>query len=152
MVKDKDRVLDVGIGSLASASESSMLRSPARRLGVLASRPMSTSQSTIDFLLDQLTGLADVQARKMFGEYALYCGDKVVALVCDNQLFVKITPPGKALVGAGYQEGEAYPGAKPSLLIGADLIEDSERLCELMRATASALPPPKPKKAGKRGR
>jgi len=26
----------------------------------------------------------------MFGEYALYCGDKVVALVCDDQLFVKI--------------------------------------------------------------
>ena len=113
---------------------------------------MSTSLSTIDFLLDQLTGLADVHARKMFGEFALYCGDKVVALVCDNQLFVKITPPGKALVGAGYQEGEAYPGAKPSLLIGADLIEDSDRLCELIRVTAAALPPPKPKKAGKRKR
>jgi DNA transformation protein len=113
---------------------------------------MSTSQSTIDFLLDQLTDLADVHARKMFGEYALYCGDKVVALVCDNQLFVKITPLGKALVGAGYQEGEAYPGAKPSLLIGADLIEDGERLCELIRVTAGALPPPKPKKPRKRKR
>jgi DNA transformation protein len=113
---------------------------------------MSTSQSTIDFLLDQLAGLPDVHARKMFGEYALYCGDKVIALVCDNQLFVKITPPGKALVGAGYQEGQAYPGAKPSLLIGADLIEDCERLCELICVTARALPPPKPKKPGKRKR
>jgi DNA transformation protein and related proteins len=82
----------------------------------------------------------------MFGEYAIYCGDKVVALVCDNQLFVKITAPGKALVGAGYQQGEAYPGAKPSMLIGADLLEDGERLCELMRATAAALPQPKPKR------
>ncbi len=88
----------------------------------------------------------------MFGEYALYCGDKVVALVCDNQLFVKLTPPGKALVGPGYQEGEAYPGAKPSMLIGADLIEDGERLGELVRVTAAALPPPKPKQRGKRRR
>jgi len=107
---------------------------------------MSTSPSTIAFLLDQLSDLPDVRALAMFGEYALYCGDKVVALVCDNQLFVKITAPGKALVGAGYQEGQAYPGAKPSMLIGADLIEDSERLCELVRVTAAALPPPQPKR------
>lgn len=119
---------------------------------MLAFLPMSTSQSTIDFLLDQLADLAGVHARKMFGEYALYCGDKVVALVCDNQLFVKLTPPGKALVGSGYREGAAYPGAKPSILVGADLIEDSERLCELVRVTAGALPPAKPKRPGKRRR
>jgi TfoX/Sxy family transcriptional regulator of competence genes len=86
----------------------------------------------------------------MFGEYALYCGEKVVALVCDNQLFVKITPAGKALVGKRYQEGEAYPGARPSMLIDADEIEDSERLYELIRITAAALPPPKPKKPRKK--
>ncbi len=111
---------------------------------------MSTTRSTIDFLLDQTSTLPDVRTRKMFGEYALYSGDKVVALVCDNQLFVKITPPGRALVGAGYQQGEAYPGAKPSMLIGADFLEDRERLCELIGVTAGALPPPKPKKAAKR--
>ena len=34
---------------------------------------MSTSQSTIDYLLDQLSNLPTVRVRKMFGEYALYC-------------------------------------------------------------------------------
>jgi len=106
---------------------------------------MTTSQSTIDFLLDQLSSLPKVRARKMFGEYALYCDEKVVALVCDNQLFVKITPPGRALVGERYVEGEAYPGAKPSMVIGAEEIDDGERLCELIRITADALPAPKPK-------
>jgi len=106
---------------------------------------MTTSQSTIDFLLDQLSGLPRVRARKMFGEYALYCDEKVVALVCDNQLFVKITPPGRALVGERYVEGEAYPGAKPSMAIGAEEIDDGERLCELIRITADALPAPKSK-------
>ena len=113
---------------------------------------MATSQSMIDYLLDQLSAARNVRARKMFGEYALYRGDKVVALVCDNQLFVKITAPGKAVVGADYQEGEAYPGAKPSMLVGGDLIEDDERLCELIAATAAALPPPKPKKPRQRKR
>ena len=115
---------------------------------------MTTSQSTIGFLLDQLSSLPRVRARKMFGEYAIYCDEKVVALVCDNQLFVKITPPGRALVGHRYVEGAAYPGAKPSMVIGAEEIDDGERLCELIRITAAALPAPKPKheKAIRRGR
>jgi TfoX/Sxy family transcriptional regulator of competence genes len=107
---------------------------------------MATSQNTIDFLLDQLRGVQGVRTRKMFGEYVLYCGDKVVALVCDDQLFVKITPPGKALVGKRYAEGIAYPGAKPSILVDASDMEDDERLSAFIRATATALPPPKPQK------
>ena len=107
---------------------------------------MATSETTIRFLLDQLRGLPEVRARKMFGEYALYWGDKVVALVCDDQLFVKITAPGKALVGQRYAEGFAYPGAKASILVGADELDDHERLAALIRVTADALPSPKPKK------
>lgn len=107
---------------------------------------MATQQDTIDHLLEQLSGLPSVRARKMFGEYALYCDEKVVALVCDDQVFLKITPPGRELVGEPIVEGEAYPGAKPSMVVGAEFIEDPERLCELVQATAAALPAPKPKK------
>jgi len=90
----------------------------------------------------------------MFGEYAIYCDEQVVALVCDNQLFVEITPPGRASVGQRYVEGAAYPGAKPSMLLGAEEIDDGERLCELIRIAAAALPAPKPnhQKAIRRGR
>jgi TfoX/Sxy family transcriptional regulator of competence genes len=111
---------------------------------------MATSETTIRFLLDQLEALKDVRVRKMFGEYALYCEEKVVALVCDDQLFVKITAPGKALVGKRYAEGFAYPGAKASILVGADELDDAERLTELIRVTAAALPPPKAKKVMRR--
>ena len=83
----------------------------------------------------------------MFGEYALYCDEKVVALICDDQLFVKITPAGKELVGDRYAEGTAYPGAKPSMLVSADDLEDHERLCDVICVTTAGLPPPKPKKA-----
>lgn len=107
---------------------------------------MATSQSTTDFILDQLSSVPNVRVRKMFGEYALYCGDKVVGLICDDQLFVKITPAGKAVVGDRYAEGIAYPGAKPSMLVSASDLEDHERLCDLIRVTSAALPPPKPKK------
>ena len=106
---------------------------------------MATSETTIAFLLDQLSALPGVRAQKMFGEYALYWQEKVVALVCDDQLFVKITAPGKALVAERYTEGFAYPGAKASILVGAEDLDDHERLTALIRATAAALPAPKKK-------
>jgi TfoX/Sxy family transcriptional regulator of competence genes len=107
---------------------------------------MATRPSTVEFLLDQLGELEGIRAQKMFGEYALYYDEKVVGLVCDDQLFIKITAAGRALAGESYAEGRAYPGAKPSMLVDAERLEDDEKLCELVRATANALPPPKPKK------
>lgn len=107
---------------------------------------MSTSQSTIDFILDQLAELQTASARKMFGEYALYYEGRVVGLVCDDTLFMKITVPGKNFVGAFYQEGCAYPGAKTSMVIDGEQLEDSEWLCGLVRLTAANVAPPKPKK------
>lgn len=111
---------------------------------------MPTKQSIIDYLLDQLMGAGEVRVRKMFGEYALYCNDKVVALVCNERLYVKITPAGKEYVGKHYKEGKAYPSAKPSMLIDEELIEDREWLQGLIRLTADALPAPKPKARKKR--
>ena len=78
--------------------------------------------------------------------------EKVVALVCDDQLFVKMTAPGKALVGKRYTEGFAYPGAKASILVGADELEDHDCLAELIRLTAAALPSPKARQRPKGGR
>lgn len=111
---------------------------------------MATSQDTVDFILDQLGDLPAVRARKMFGEYAVYCDEKVAGLVCDDQLFVKKTPPGAALLGPEVEEGAPYPGAKPAFVIDADVLEDRDRLSELFRATADALPAPKPRKAKKK--
>ena len=109
---------------------------------------MSTRQSTIDFLLDQIkSGGAAATAKKMFGEYGLYCDGKIVALVCDDQLFVKPTAAGRTLIGEPLEK-EPYPGAKPSFLIPGDQWEDHQWLGHLIRATAGALPPPKKKSRG----
>jgi DNA transformation protein and related proteins len=111
---------------------------------------MKTTQATIDYILDQLISAGDVAARKMFGEYALYCDGKVVALVCRNTLFVKITDEGKKFVGKYYHEGHAYKGARTSMIIDDSRIEDHEWLSELIRITADNLPTPKQKKAVKK--
>ncbi len=108
---------------------------------------MATSLSTITYILDQLQNAGVVSARKMFGEYALYCNGRVVGLVCDDTLFVKITIPGKQFVGQYYQGGFAYPGAKESMVIDGDRIEDKDWLCELLRVTADNVPLQKPKRS-----
>jgi DNA transformation protein len=107
-------------------------------------RNMATAENTIAFLLDQLSGVSEASVKKMFGEYCLYLAGKPVGLVCDDQLYLKPTNAGKGLTGR-VVEGAPYPGAKPHLLITADQWEDSEWLCDLLRATARELPMPKPK-------
>ena len=106
---------------------------------------MSTSQSTVDYILDQTNRAGKMYARKMFGEYALYCNGKVVGLVCDDTLFVKITPRGKIFVGRNYYEGYAYKGAKASMMIDGGQIENHEWISELISITEASLPIPKNK-------
>jgi TfoX/Sxy family transcriptional regulator of competence genes len=105
---------------------------------------MATEAGTIRFLLDQAAGAGALSARRMFGEYALYCDGKVVALVCDDTLYLKPTPGALALL-ADPQFGPPYPGAKPHLRI-EDELDDPDALAALIRAVAADLPPPAPKK------
>lgn len=105
---------------------------------------MATSSDTIVFLLDQLSSLGAASTKKMFGEYCLYPSGKPVGLVCDNQLYLKPTAAGKGKLDE-VVEGSPYPGAKPHLLITPDQWEDREWLCDLVRATDSELPMPKPR-------
>jgi TfoX/Sxy family transcriptional regulator of competence genes len=80
----------------------------------------------------------------MFGEYALYVNEKVVALICDNQLFVKPTVEGKVFIGE-VEEAPPYPGAKNYYLI-TDQLDDEAWMTKLMQITASVLHLPKMKK------
>ncbi len=106
---------------------------------------MATKQSTVDYLTEQMSGAGVIRSRKMFGEYAIYCNDKVVALVCDEMLFVKPTKAGRDIIGS-VEETPPYPGAKPYFYISGDYWEDRDLLSQLIAKTAAELPLPKPKK------
>ncbi len=106
---------------------------------------MSTDQTTADYICEQLQDLGDIRVRKMFGEYALYCDNKVVGLICDDQLYIKYTDAGKQYAVGRYSEGYAYPGAKPSMNV-TDNLDDREFMTTLVRFTADALPKMQKKK------
>ena len=105
---------------------------------------MATQRSTIDYILEQAAGAGPMSARAMFGEFALYCQDRMVALVCDDQLYIKPTAQGQAFLGT-LEMARPFPQAKPYFLISGDLWEDSDWLAQVIRHTAEALPAPKPK-------
>ena len=100
---------------------------------------MATRPSTADFIVEQVGGAGHVRAKKMFGEYGLYCDGKLVGLVCDEQLFIKPTEEGRAYLGA-VTEAAPYPGAKPYFLIAGEAWDDADWLTELIKLSAAALP------------
>lgn len=104
----------------------------------MASRP-----EFVQYIAEQLSEAGLITYRKMFGEYGMYCDGKIFALICDDQLFVKITEAGKRL-SPEQETAPPYEGAKPYFLI--DDIDDREFLVEFVKETCKELPAPKPKK------
>jgi len=105
---------------------------------------MSSELGFVEYVSDQMTEAGQVSFRKMFGEYAIYCDGKVVALVCDDRLYIKQTAAGRAFIG-DVVEAPPYVGAKPYFLI-EDRLDDRAWVADLVRKTAEELPEPKPKK------
>lgn len=106
---------------------------------------MASSQKTVDFIAEQMSAAGIITSKRMFGEYAVYVNGKVIAFVCDDNLFIKPTPEAREF----YPEAEdapAYPGSKMYMLIDEVKWEDTEFMSTLATITYNALPLPKPKK------
>src|SRR5690349_6689670 len=108
---------------------------------------MGSSPATVESVLESLKSKR-FSAKKMFGEYALYAQGKVVALVCDDRLYVKVHPQTEALAGE-CELAPPYPGAKPHYVLDEGQWVARRDLADLLVKLAGDLPAPKPKKAPK---
>jgi TfoX/Sxy family transcriptional regulator of competence genes len=104
----------------------------------------SIDKSFVEFIVDQVKDIGSISYKYMFGGCAIYCRSKVVALICNNQLYVRFTQGGKKFI-ENPQEKSPYPGAKSHFLI-EDKIDNKEWLRNLIRITAEELPEPKAKR------
>ena len=107
---------------------------------------MASHRDFVDYVAEQLGEAAAIRSRKMFGEYGLYCDDVFFAVICDDQLFVKVTPEGEAAF-PDLPKASPYEGAKESFLV--EDVEDRERLAALTRITSQALRDKQQKKGRK---
>lgn len=101
---------------------------------------MASTAAFVDYLRDPLGAAGTIEFRKMFGEYAMVCDGKVVALVCDDQLFFKPTQAARQHLGR-VAEAPPYPGARLHFLV-QEALEDRTLITTLVRLTADELPLP----------
>ena len=115
---------------------------------------MSTQKGTVEFILEKLGEPKKFSTRAMFGEYALYAdpsenssraGGKVVGLICDDQLYVKILPQSVELESI-CDKDEAYPGSKKFYVVEEGMLSTLRHLPEILLDIAKSLPVPKKKK------
>ena len=77
---------------------------------------MASHPDFVNYMAEQLREAGAIRSRKMFGEYGLYCDDVFFAVVCDDQLFVKVTPQGEAAF-PDLPKAPPYEGARDSFLV-----------------------------------
>ena len=102
---------------------------------------MACSEDFVQYIVDQCAGAGEITARKMMGDYCIYCDGIVVGVICDNSLYIKQTEATKALLREVVLR-QPYNGAKDYFYI-AD-VDDRDYLAEIIRTTLSNLPKSKP--------
>jgi TfoX/Sxy family transcriptional regulator of competence genes len=105
---------------------------------------MASEKEFVEFVTEHIVDAGNIRAKAMFGEYVIYSDEKLFALICENQLFIKPTAAGRSFL-KNVIESPPYPGAKPCFLIEENF-DDQAWLSELVRITVKELPEPKPKK------
>ena len=104
---------------------------------------MASSRDFLDFILEQLSGLGDVEYRAMMGEYIIYFKGRIVGGIYDDHFLVKPTESAQAMMPDALRQ-LPYEGAKEMLAV--DDVGNREFLCNLLESVYSELPEPKRKK------
>lgn len=104
---------------------------------------MASSKVYLQFILEQLSELEEINYRPMMGEYVIYYRGKIVGGIYDDRLLVK---PVKSAISympeASYEL--PYDGAKEMLFV--EDVDNKEFLTGLFKAMYEELPTPKLKK------
>ena len=103
---------------------------------------MASNTDFVQYIADQCSGAGDIVAKKMFGDYGIYCNGKIFGLICDDHFYLKPTDEVRSLLRQ-IDMRPPYEGAKPYFYI-AD-VDDHDYLSALVRETCRHLPEPKPK-------
>ena len=104
---------------------------------------MASNTDFVQYIVDQCSDAGEIVAKKMFGDYGIYCNGKIFGLICDDCFYVKPTEAGRALLKT-VDMRPPYEGAKDYFYI-AD-VDDRDYLSTLVRETCKTLPAPKARK------
>jgi len=104
---------------------------------------MASNADYVQYIAEQCSGAGEITAKKMFGDYGIYCDGLLFGLICDDRFFIKPTETALSLAKEKILR-PPYEGARPYLYI-AD-VDDCDYLSQLVRQTCKELPLPKKRK------
>lgn len=97
---------------------------------------MASHPDFVEYVVEQLREAGSVRARKMFGEYGLFCDGTFFGVICDDQFFIKVTPQGDEAF-PDLPKAPSHEGASDSFVI--EDVDDPALALELTRITCEAL-------------
>ena len=93
----------------------------------------------VTYIVEQAGQAGEVSAKKMFGDYCLYCDGKPVGLICDDYLYLKpLNQLEPLLHDCDRQMKPPYDGAKSHYVITD--VDDRDYVSLLVKTTADSLP------------
>jgi TfoX/Sxy family transcriptional regulator of competence genes len=98
---------------------------------------MGSRQDLVTYVVEQLGPRA--RSKAMFGEYGIYRDETLIALFCDDRLYLKRSEAGRALLGDDVEEAPPYPGAKPLYVVQEERWDDADFMRSIADATAREL-------------
>ncbi|MBP5708756.1 MAG: TfoX/Sxy family protein [Bacteroidales bacterium] len=104
---------------------------------------MACNTDFVQYIVDQCSGAGEITVRKMMGDYCIYCDGILFGVICDNNLYIKVTDEGKSLLKEIVLR-PPYEGAKDYFYISD--VDDSDYLSDIIKITVKTLPIPKKKK------
>ena len=98
-----------------------------------------SNSDLVEYIVEQASNAGEVNAKKMFGDYCLYCDGKPVGLICDDYLYLKPLKQLEPLLHEGdRQMRPPYDGAKPYYVITD--VDDRDYVSLIVKIAADSLP------------
>ena len=97
---------------------------------------MACSSDFVQYVVDQCSGAGEIAVKKMMGDYCIYCNGTLFGLICDNNLYIKVTEAGEAILEEVVLRAP-YEGAKDYFYISD--VDDRDYLEDLIKATVPEL-------------
>jgi len=100
------------------------------------------SEAFRDYVLEQLSALGGVNARRMFGGVGLYCGELFFGVINDNLLYLRVDEATRPLFEAAGMTALRPVRAKPEVVAAYyqapdHVLEDAEILVEWARRSVA---------------
>lgn len=97
---------------------------------------MACNSDFVQYIVDQCSGAGEIAVKKMMGDYCIYCNGVLFGLICDNNLYIKMTEAGEAVLDEVVLR-PPYPSARNHFYITN--VDDRDYLEDIIRATLPEL-------------